>query len=89
MRQEQSIRGAEKARKSTCLGGGIPLRGVLVMRKTPEVSAQKTLPLESASANGKMVYIRQDKQEIVKEIVHFFLYYCYATIRIVKRRRYL
>lgn len=43
------------------------------MTSTPEVSAQKTLPLESASANGKMVYIRQDKQEIVKEIVHFFL----------------
>ena len=57
--------------------------------KTPEVSAPKTLPFESVPLTRKVVHIRQDKQEIVKEIVHFFLYYCYATIRIVKRRRYL
>ena len=32
-RQEQSISGAEKARKSTCLGGGIPPGRVQVMWK--------------------------------------------------------
>ena len=33
LRQEQSISGAEKARKSTCLGGGIPPGRVAVMWK--------------------------------------------------------
>ena len=33
LRQEQSISGAEKARKSTCLDGGIPPGRVAVMWK--------------------------------------------------------
>ena len=38
LRQEQSTSGAEKARKSTCLDGGIPLRWAQVMQKTPMFS---------------------------------------------------
>ena len=58
LRQEQSISGAEKARKSTCLDSAIPSQVSWGMRKTPEVSDLKTLPFESVPLTRKAVHIQ-------------------------------
>ena len=58
LRQEQSISGAEKARKSTCLCGGSPPGRVPVMWKDSGNKEPKTVPFESVTLTRKVVPIQ-------------------------------